>query len=1001
KIMVDYGRDLAITGVTTGGPGASTFVISGMPTNLSPGGVASNFMVHFDADREGTRAAWLVIQTPTTNFILNLTAQIFSASVQRGPAAGGNTLIITNLALGGDAAVTNVLIDGVPTPVSAQGDNWMAIIMPAHGAGAVDIILQTLASGDLLLASAYRYNPAGEIGWSGFGEYRWTNLGSGVSSTLNSMAYDPSNGVLYAGGAFSVAGGVACSRVARWNGVAWTNLGSGLNGACYAMAVGGDARLYVGGVFTRAGGVTSMYVACWNGETWTNLGEGVGATVNALAVGRDGALYAGGIFTNAGTLGVNRVAMWDGVAWTNLGGGVDGVVNSLDVGPDGKLYAGGAFITASGAPMNYVAAWNGTNWGPLASGFGGQVRSVHYSRNGVLYAGGTFTTAGTSSVPRAAQWTGEAWSGISIGMNSELYAMHDDAHGHLYAGGTFSIAGGFPASYIARWDGSVWNAMGAGLGSTPLSLVSGGPHELFAGGLFTTAGSIPANRIAKWYASPVSSFGVMPTNGAALGGSVIVIEGTHLGDGGDITNVTLCGAPVASIVSQCATQVVVITAPGTPGPGDVVVYSTSYGPTLKTDAFHYMIPEVTLLGTNLAWVPSDNTPTPGDGTDFGPVMAGEQSSHVFYLVNNTTNALTVSGVTSSGTHAAWFVVAGCPASVPAGETGEVEIAFGPTSGGAGSAALLLSNDATNYLLNVRGEGNYSLYPPSGPSAGGNLLTITNLVLETGDTITNVLVDAQEAFMVDAGADWVTVLMPAHVDGMVDILVQSTLLGDTLLVNAYAYNPQGVIGWTEYGPFGWQAMDEDMNSTVIRMVPDGSGGLYVAGYFTAIGNSNINYIARWAGDHWSSLGAGANNYVLSLATNPTNGYLYAGGYFTFIGGITASRLAEWNGEAWTNLASGMNSSVFDIKVDTNGHVYAAGAFTTAGGASMARIAKWNGVAWTNLAEGLSSTCYALAMDSNGYLYAGGSFTTAGTCSAVRVAMWNGETWTNLGSGVSST
>lgn len=64
-------------------------------------------------------------------------------------------------------------------------------------------------------------------------------------------------------------------------------------------------------------------------------------------------------------------------------------------------------------------------------------------------------------------------------------------------------------------------------------------------------------------------------------------------DGGDITNVTLCGAN-AVVDSQSATQIVVIAGAGGPGLGDVRVYSVSFGATVKSNAFTYTTTDVTL-----------------------------------------------------------------------------------------------------------------------------------------------------------------------------------------------------------------------------------------------------------------------------------------------------------------------------------------------------------------------------------------------------------------------
>ena len=125
----------------------------------------------------------------------------------------------------------------------------------------------------------------------------WDNLGTGSDPTkraLNGAVYaleaDAPGGVLYAGGAFTDAGGnPAADYVARWNGTTWAALGSStLNGAVHAVARFGG-KVYVGGVFTNAGGnANADFLAVWDGTTWgtvcTAPGSAITGNVSALEV---------------------------------------------------------------------------------------------------------------------------------------------------------------------------------------------------------------------------------------------------------------------------------------------------------------------------------------------------------------------------------------------------------------------------------------------------------------------------------------------------------------------------------------------------------------------------------------------------------------------------------------------------------------------------------------------------------------------------------------------
>ena len=83
------------------------------------------------------------------------------------------------------------------------------------------------------------------------GRSKWTALGSGLNSTVYSLAVSGSD--LYAGRQFTTAGGNAADRIAKWNGSIWTALGSGMNSTVAALAVSGS-DLYAGAISGRQAG---------------------------------------------------------------------------------------------------------------------------------------------------------------------------------------------------------------------------------------------------------------------------------------------------------------------------------------------------------------------------------------------------------------------------------------------------------------------------------------------------------------------------------------------------------------------------------------------------------------------------------------------------------------------------------------------------------------------------------------------------------------------------
>ncbi len=218
-------------------------------------------------------------------------------------------------------------------------------------------------------------------------------------------------------------------------------------------------------------------------------------------------------------------------------------------------------------------------------------------------------------------------------------------------------------------------------------------------------------------------------------------------------------------------------------------------------------------------------------------------------------------------------------------------------------------------------------------------------------------------------------------------------------------------------FGFRGVSSMVNGIAV----DSSNNLYAGGMFTAAGSVAANYIAKWRATSWSALSNGTNAMVMAIATDPSGNVYAGGGFSTATDRHSPMSLpdafdpkapeastnfvAKWNGATWSSMGSGMNSLVLALAADGSGNVYAAGLFTTAGGATVNGIAKWNGSAWSAMGHGFNGPVYALALDSSNNLYAGGLFTLAcdATCNPATstpvnyIAKWNGSAWEAMGNG----
>jgi hypothetical protein len=116
---------------------------------------------------------------------------------------------------------------------------------------------------------------------------------------------------IYVGGDFTTAGGNTANRIAVYNtsNNTWSALGTGLSSSVNTIAISGT-NIYVGGAFGTAGGISATAIAVYNtsNSSWSALGSGLSAVVRTIAVlGTN--IYVGGDFTTAGGNTANRIAV--------------------------------------------------------------------------------------------------------------------------------------------------------------------------------------------------------------------------------------------------------------------------------------------------------------------------------------------------------------------------------------------------------------------------------------------------------------------------------------------------------------------------------------------------------------------------------------------------------------------------------------------------------------------------------------------------------------------
>ncbi|MFM9995136.1 MAG: hypothetical protein ACKVU4_04980, partial [Phycisphaerales bacterium] len=271
-------------------------------------------------------------------------------------------------------------------PTQPNGAN-ITSLRPYAGSG------QSGTSPELIVAGVYdlESNPgvSGIGQWNGSA---WSALGTGIypAGVNATTVYDddgpgPRLPGLYVVGYPQIAGGTVVNGVARWDGVNWEGLGSGLAGSpVNSLGVFDEDgpgpqhdTLFVGGAFSYAGGIPMSGLARWNGQQWSPVPGWTAGWVTAMAVFDDDgpgpnkpALFVGGGIHQVAGMPSSGLVKWDGRTWNTLQGGVTGFpvqseVKSLGVydedgnGPNpGGLYVGGYFFfTGTGIPAKGLARW--------------------------------------------------------------------------------------------------------------------------------------------------------------------------------------------------------------------------------------------------------------------------------------------------------------------------------------------------------------------------------------------------------------------------------------------------------------------------------------------------------------------------------------------------------------------------------------------------------------------------------------------------------------------
>jgi uncharacterized delta-60 repeat protein len=743
---------LSSLGITFDGTNASDFSVTTNPT--SPVAVAgtTTFIVRFTPTAGGVRNAALHIAsnvmgsknpysivltgTATTSDIAveqpALTSVADGGSKDFGSVANGsNTSLTFTIRNTGVADLTGLTItrDGTNSAEFTVTTNPATTVLPGAN---TTFIVRFAPTGTGIRTAALR------IGSNAPGTknpYDINVTGIGVGPGLAEAAFSPGagsyvfstamqqDGKIVIGGGFTTAGAATRNYLARLNadGTLDADYDPNANDWVFSTALQADGKNIIGGSFTTLSGVSRNRIARLNADGTLDTGFDPNANdwVYNAVVQPDGKIIVCGSFTNLGGLARNRIARLnaDGTIESGFSPNVDGEVYTAVLQADRKIIIGGSFTAVDGMERSYIARLNSD--GTLDANFNPKANSGVYSAaiqpDGKILIGGNFTAVGTEVRNRLARINADGTlDTLNQNVNGAVNSITLQTDGKVIYGGNFSAVGAVTRNNIARLnaEGTLDTTFNPNPNSLVFSVALQANGKVILGGDFTTVGGLTANRITRLdndaatqnLSAPNSSRLQWLRGGSSPETSQVTFElSTDLGNtwsaaGTGVRSRIVSGWELSGL-SLPSTGLIRARARTIGG------YSNSSSGFVETVAAITGLPsapDIVVEQPALAAIADSGTKS------FGNVLLGNNTSLTFTVRNSGTANLTGLAITLDGTSAADFTIIANPTSpvTPAGNT-SFTVRFTPTTSGVKTAALHISNNATNgknpYDINLSGR----------------------------------------------------------------------------------------------------------------------------------------------------------------------------------------------------------------------------------------------------------------------------------------------------------
>jgi uncharacterized delta-60 repeat protein len=352
----------------------------------------------------------------------------------------------------------------------------------------------------------------------------YTGLGTSFSDTVNDISMQSDNKTLIAG-SFTTFNGNTRNRLVRLNASGTedttfaTNLGTGFSDTVNTIALQSDGDILVGGSFTTFNGNTRNYLVRLNSDGTedttfaTNLGTGFSDTVNTIALQSDGDILVGGSFTtfNGNTrnylVRLNSDGTEDTTFATNLGTGFGGAVKDIHVLSDGRLFIAGSFTTFNSNTRNRLVRLNADGTedlvfaATLGTGFSDTINTISLQSDGDLLVGGVFTTFNGNTRNYLVRLNSDGTedttfaTNLGTGFSDTVNSISLQSDGDILVGGSFTNFNSNTRNYLVRLnqdgteDTTFATNYATGTGSPINSVFVRHDGDIFLGGFFTSFNS--------------------------------------------------------------------------------------------------------------------------------------------------------------------------------------------------------------------------------------------------------------------------------------------------------------------------------------------------------------------------------------------------------------------------------------------------------------------------------------------------------------------------------